>query len=103
MHGLAYEPWVLIEGARTYGFSARVSETLEGTPMHKFAAATALVIALITMLTLTVSASLTPANAQGRFCGCYGSPALSFSKCCGAASQELSVTSMSYHQTFAHV
>jgi hypothetical protein len=74
MHGLAYEPWVLIEGAWTYGFSARVSETLEGTPMHKYAAATALVIALITMLTLTVSASLTPANAQGRFCGCYGKP-----------------------------
>jgi hypothetical protein len=33
--------------------------------MHKYAALTALVIALITMLTLAVSASLTPANAIG--------------------------------------
>jgi hypothetical protein len=33
--------------------------------MHKYAAATALAIALITMLTLAVSASLTPANAGG--------------------------------------
>jgi hypothetical protein len=32
--------------------------------MHKYAAATALAIALITMLALAVSASLTPANAQ---------------------------------------
>jgi hypothetical protein len=35
--------------------------------MHKYAAVTALAIALITMLTLTVSASLTPANARFSF------------------------------------
>jgi hypothetical protein len=40
--------------------------------MHKYAALTALGIALITMVALTVSASLTPANAQ-RFC-VSGSP-----------------------------
>jgi hypothetical protein len=36
--------------------------------MRKYAAATALGITLITMLALTVSASLTPANARGWFC-----------------------------------
>jgi hypothetical protein len=41
--------------------------------MHKCAAPAALAIALsITMLTLAVSASLTPANAGGGFCGNYG-------------------------------
>jgi hypothetical protein len=43
--------------------------------MHKYAAATALAIALITMLTLAVSASLTPANA-GRYCDNVDVPAL---------------------------
>jgi hypothetical protein len=36
--------------------------------MHKHAAVTALAIALITMLTLAVSASLTPANAATPYC-----------------------------------
>jgi hypothetical protein len=40
-----------------------------GNPMHKYAALTALAIALITMLALNVSASLTPANARG-VCRC---------------------------------
>jgi hypothetical protein len=36
--------------------------------MHKYAAVTALAIALITMLVLAVSVSLTPANARGWYC-----------------------------------
>jgi hypothetical protein len=37
--------------------------------MHKYAAVTALAIALITTLALAVSASLTPANAGAIWCG----------------------------------
>jgi hypothetical protein len=41
--------------------------------MHKYAAATALAIALVTIPTLTASASLTPANAWwAPMDGCYG-------------------------------
>jgi hypothetical protein len=39
--------------------------------MRKYAALTALAIALITMLALAVSASLTPANAAATYCGVY--------------------------------
>jgi hypothetical protein len=61
--------------------------------MHKYAAATAL--ALITMLTLTVSASLTPANAGGGFCGNYGIQGIychCASHCWSDAGHEVAVT-----------
>jgi len=51
------------EAGRARFHAGRASPCREVTPMHKYAAPTALAIALnITMLALTVSASLTPAN-----------------------------------------